>query len=88
MNQNKLLNTNWEACRKNKIEVRDDDPVALYQNWHRQTFHMALTITGFIPTASGATIVIHQATISFCVRLVYAVTPCFCQSTKQLSRGI
>ena len=45
--------------------MRDDDPVALSQNWHRQTFHMALTITGFIPTASGVTIVIHQAIIFF-----------------------
>lgn len=68
--------------------MRDDDPVALCQNWHRQTFHMALTITGFIPTASGATTVIHQAIFFFCVRLVYAVTSCFCQNTKQLSRGI
>jgi hypothetical protein len=35
INQNKLLNTNWVACRKNKIEMRGYDPVAFCQNWHR-----------------------------------------------------
>jgi len=45
--------------------MRDDDPVALCQNWHRQTLHMTLTVTAFIPTASGATIVIHQTMIFF-----------------------
>jgi hypothetical protein len=65
--------------------MRDYDPVALSQNWHRQRFHMPLTITGYIPTASGATIVIHQAIIYLCK--VYAVMSRFCHSTKQLSIG-